>query len=452
MSMSPLALRRLASAVVLLDLLFVAQPASAQTIESQYEDLLVGTPSFSSMLCTNLGVVRDEVFKLVVPGQFGPNLTAFCNGATHTQGSVAVPSGDAVSGSSSAAPGANSGGVESGRGQGGEQDAAIHRRQERLREDKSVVDASDATADSELSFGKFSIYLSTDYSRERQEPVVFEGGRSRRTWDFTLGGDYRIGRRGLVGFAVKYGETSGDIDSGGTIDSDERNFTAYGSWLPVDGLFIDAAVGVGRQHTELQRDVSLSFTRTTESDGGYTLFVENAFVPAAVVESTTSDQQSLAELRSGFDWSVGGFTVGPRVAAMWRRTEIDAYTERGDTLMALSYDEQTATSSRSQVGVQASQAFSAAGVVLVPQVNVDWAHEFNDDQRTITAYFAEDLRDNRTQLRFQNQAPDRDWAVVRLNLVAVFARGMSAFAAYERTASHEFLSNYRATAGVRIEL
>jgi uncharacterized protein YhjY with autotransporter beta-barrel domain len=120
--------------------------------------------------------------------------------------------------------------------------------------------------------------------------------------------------------------------------------------------------------------------------------------------------------------------------------------------MTLAFDEQTTTSLRSMLGLQASRPYLAGRVVLVPQLNVDWVHEYRDDQRTLTAHFAEDLRPDPSILRFLNEAPDRDWFVIKLSAVAVFVHGISGFVALEDMTGHTYINRYRASIGLRVEL
>lgn len=60
------------------------------------------------------------------------------------------------------------------------------------------------------------------------------------------------------------------------------------------------------------------------------------------------------------------------------------------------------------MGVFAFYALSTSIGVFVPQFTAEWVHEFQDDQRVIYFRFREDL--GQTKLRFQTDAPDRDYA------------------------------------------
>jgi outer membrane lipase/esterase len=120
--------------------------------------------------------------------------------------------------------------------------------------------------------------------------------------------------------------------------------------------------------------------------------------------------------------------------------------------MTLAVGAQTRASLRSLAGFQATRAINLSTGVLVPQLNADWVHEYRDDQRILSAHFAEDLRPQPVEFHFLNNPPDRDWFVVRVAAVAVFPHGLSAFAAFERTAGNFLIERHQASLGVRLEL
>src|SRR5690606_29463388 len=103
------------------------------------------------------------------------------------------------------------------------------------------------------------------------------------------------------------------------------------------------------------------------------------------------------------------------------------------------FDRQSIRSERASLGVHVSKALGLDEGALVTQLNIDWLHELEDDQRLITARFAEDLRPNAAKLSFLNQAPDRDWLNLRVSVVRVFSTRSSAFLSLEGTAGHDYL-------------
>lgn len=416
----------------------VAQ-ADPRTLDGQYEFHL----AHSTERCQNLGFERDD-FGELVPGQAGPQLSGYCSGPPPVGGGSAPP--NASGGGTGAAL---------GRGNGATEDAALRRRRDGIRDDgkdaASVSATADATGgDMDLGHsGNASAFLSFDYERARQQRTHFEAGQRSDLFGATLGADYRFGTTGVAGAAIRYGELSGDFaGEGGDFRSRNRGVSLYGSWFPGRGLFVDATAGVDRKRMDTTRIVSLRKTVLGAPGGPPNVFFDP---PPAPVASDTDARESSAEIRAGYDFFAGVVTVGPRASLAMRRTEVDAFVERGNTPMALAFDSQTQDSLRTALGVQGSRAFNVAGGVIVSQLNLDWVHEFEDDQRVVTAYFAEDLRPNRSQLRFLNEAPDRDAFITRLSAVAVFPHGVSAFGSVQGLFGHEYLDRYGASVGLRVE-
>ncbi|MDB6089725.1 MAG: hypothetical protein JWN85_2509 [Gammaproteobacteria bacterium] len=425
--------KRVSLNIAALSAVLFALTARAQTLDQQYDFYLATT----SERCGNLGFAR-LAFGELVPGQAGPNLFAYCSGPP-------LVGGGGGNGSSS---GGGAGTGES-RSEGAQEDAALRRRREHLRKANDDTPAAADAADFDLGrFGATSAFLSLDYAHERQKTTFYEAGRRSHDLAGTLGLDHRFGTQALAGLALKYDEQSGVIDSGGDFHIHGHGVWAYGSWTPRDAMFVDMAAGLGLRTLHTARTVSREIFNV-DRFGNVTSF----FNPAPeLARSDTHEHDVDAELRTGYDFSFSSVSVGPRVALTIKHTSLDAYVESGNTPMTLAFDSQRTTSLRSLVGFQATRAFTAAGTVWVPQLNTDWVHEYRDDQRVITAHFAEDLRPNPAQLRFQNTAPDRDWLLLRASLVAVFAHGVSAFTALESTAAHSYIDRYRASVGMRVEL
>jgi uncharacterized protein YhjY with autotransporter beta-barrel domain len=422
-------LPRLALALVSVWAVLCSPPAAAQSLDDQYEYYLRNA-------CENLGFARDASLALL-PGQAGPHLAAYCYGNPVQGGSISSSSGGGA-------------GAGETRDQGSEDGAALRRRRERLQEQRAgAAPAADRSDIDVASLGATSVFLSANYRHERQSGTPFEAGRRLHGLDALLGADYHFGRRGLAGLALKYGTQSGDIDSGGDFESRTRGAWAYGSWLPLEGGFVDLAAGIDAERLHTRRIVARQIVMLAPPPLPPRIGYNPPPLPAI---SDARGRATGAELRAGYDFSWSRAAVGPRAALTLRHAQWDPYLESGVTPMTLAFDAQTMTSLRSLVGIQGSRAFSWRGGVLVPQLNADWVHEYRDDQRVLSAHFAEDLRAAPTGLHIRNNPPDRDWYQLRFGTVAVFAHGFSAFVALEGTAGHAYLERYRASLGVRLEL
>ena len=119
--------------------------------------------------------------------------------------------------------------------------------------------------------------------------------------------------------------------------------------------------------------------------------------------------------------------------------------------MSLRFHRNSEKSLIAALGIQASRVFGLSRGVITVQANIDWLHEFQNKQKTLTAQFAEDLRIDAPRLRFLNEAPDKNWFTARLGSVAVFPGGFSAFASLERSFSHAYLDTKSISVGLRQE-
>jgi uncharacterized protein YhjY with autotransporter beta-barrel domain len=405
--------------------------AHAQSLDEQYAYYLTGK-------CQNLGFTRDAN-NVVLPGQAGPHLAAYCSGPVLVGGGNETTS---LGGGAAAEEISNS---------GGEEERALQRRRGRLGESNSDQAATaDAAADAELAgFGATSVFVSLDYLHEQQTTTAYEAGRHSSGFGGLLGVDRRFEEKALAGIAIRYSEQSGSIDSGGDFSTHTPGARLYGSWLPAAGVFIDGAAGFDHRDLDTRRIVALKVVTFGAPGSPGNVSYNPPPLPAS---STAHERDLTGELHLGYDFPISSLSIGPRAAITFAHSSLDPYVESGDTPMALAVNAQTRTSLRSLIGAQATNALRLPSGVLVPQLDAEWVHEYRDDQRLLSARFAEDLRPEPVELHFLNNPPDRDWFVIRVATAAVFPHGFNAFVAVERTVGNLYIERYQASLGVRLEL
>lgn len=404
-------------AVALLTLV-ISAPLAAQSLDEEYSRYL-------GAACAQMHFSRDASADLL-PGQAGPRLTAFCSGPAVVAGTLSTSA--------------------SGGGAGAAENAADDMALTRRRRGQGDAPSADAAQEIDATvLETLGVFLSLDYQRDKRDTTHYEAGRRSDSVATTLGADYRIGTRGVIGMAARFEKTDGDFDTGGDFRVSGHGISLYGSWFPTDQLFVDFGLGANDRNDDSSRDVSFTRTITFRDGTSSSLLV----IPVARASSSRDSREFGAQIAVGGDYSVGALTLGPRVSLVSLHTTADAYVETGDTPMTLAFDRQTRDSLRSSVGAQASRAFSHEAGVVVAQFNMDWQHEFKDDQHISTARFSEDLRPSATRLRFLNDAPDRNTFTARLSLVAVFAHEVSAFVAADAMYGHSYERRYGASLGVR---
>jgi outer membrane autotransporter protein len=282
-----------------------------------------------------------------------------------------------------------------------------------------------------------SVFGSTDYQYAEKGVTQFEPGFTRDSWGATVGADYLLmNGKGLVGLALNYNhQDSKLLRRSGDIESDAFGPTVYGSYFPMDDLFIDGYVGYAFREYTIERRFTFVMGAATQ-------------IPAGRVHGDTSSDEWKFGLNSGYDFHLGRFTVGPRLGFDFRENHIDGYAERGATGLELAFNRQHQTSLTSKLGVFASFAQSMGWGVLVPQATFDWRHEFEDDQRVIYFHFVQDSF--KTRFRFQTDTPDRDYFNAGLGVVALLPNGLAPFLNVREFFGYRKQSSTTVTAGLRL--
>jgi outer membrane autotransporter protein len=420
----------LAGAVIALSV--VPQTTVGQTLDQQYRLYLDKTNS-----CSAMGFERDALNSAVLPGQASAALSDYCFRR------VGPPPDSAVVTIGSTAPGANS---AVSNAMAATDDAAVRRRRDAARNIDQQAQDNDLTLP---ITPQLSAFFSGDYQRREQNATQYIGGRTGDAYALTLGVDYRISTTGVVGLALRGERVSGENDADGDYESSAVGLALFGSWLPADGLFVDFSLLANDSTLESQHWVSLSRQVRHVISGIVSTAID---IPAAAVASDVDSIEWGGDIRSGYDFHHEGFTFGPRIAVRYRRADIEAYAEQGDTIMKLAFDAQTDESLQSIVGLQFGVALTMGDVVIVPQLNGEWLHEYRNDQRYVTARLVDDYRPVPSQFRFLNEAPDRDVFIGRLSVVALFKNGIGAFVTAEKMFDHAYRQQYGGSVGVRLEL
>ena len=395
-------LRWIVGALATVMVIAVAAPASAQSpppagvpAGSGFNDVL---NRLLSNNCAQLG-----------PGPFGPDLTRLC---------AFPPSG---AGSSSG------GSVGSEGGQFTDEQRQLFRRL-RQRQQQGAASADPANP---LGVG---VFVTTEYEKFNQDTTKFETGYDRDTVGMSFGADYLF-RNGLIlGAAFTYAHDFGDYNGvGGGFDHNSYGILAYGSVQPIANMFVDAVAGYTRKDYNFDRRASIVLATTSV---------------AGSTHGDTNGNEWRIGLNSGYDFVFGGLTVGPRLGFLYRESTMNSFTESGHTGLELSYDDQFIKSLTLRPGVYGSYAFSTSWGVVIPQMTLEYVHEFFDDQRNVQFSFAQDPQNRR--FLFQTTPPDRDYMNLGVGVSMVLPQGIQPFLNFRDMLAYQDRSTYTVTLGVRI--
>ena len=379
----------------------VAAPASAQGLNDVVGRLL-------SNNCT--GLLGPSTPTPPSTAALGPDLVRLC------------PQGPANgAGSSSGGSVASEGGVYS------DEQRQLFRRL-RQRQQQSAASADPANP---LGVG---VFVTTEYEKFNQDTTRFETGYDRDTVGMSLGADYLF-RNGLIlGAAFTYAHDFGDYDGvGGGFDHNSYGILAYGSVQPIASMFIDAVAGYTRKDYNFDRRAAIVLTGVSA---------------AGTTHGDTNGNEWRIGLNSGYDFVFGAFTVGPRLGVLYREFTMNDFKESGHTGLELSYDDQFIRSLTLRPGIYGSYAFSTSWGVVIPQMTLEYVHEFLDDQRNVQFSFVQDPQ-NRLFL-FQTTPPDRDYLNLGLGVSMVLPSGWQPFLNFRDMLAYNDRSTYTVTLGLRV--
>lgn len=360
-----------------------------------------------------------------ITGSYGANLGAICSAGG--------------SGNTSASGGSIA--IQGTQGVGSESRRLLLRLEEQRQDARLGSDVRAASADQTLKQGRLGLFFTSEFEWVNKSQSPFEPAFDSNSKGFIAGADYALFPWLTMGGAVHYsyldGEFTGD---NGSFNTQAMGFTLYGSFSPMPNLFVDATIGYVHREYDISRRATYITVIPSVVDG----FADG---------STTGNEFNMGVV-AGYDFHLGGFTVGPRAGVNYWTNHINSYAEgprgtQAPTGLELAYDDQHVDSLVTKLGFYASYAFGLGFGVLVPQISGEWVHEFLNNQRVIYFRFREDNAASR--LRFQNDKPDRDYFHVGAGLVLVLPKDVSAFVSYRVLLGYNDRIAHTLDAGIRIQ-
>jgi outer membrane autotransporter protein len=266
-----------------------------------------------------------------------------------------------------------------------------------------------------------------------------------------LGLDYRVSGRFVVGGIAGYERLDYDFDAeapgtnftpavvAGTADNDNTYLTLFASWNVGESGFAELSGGFETIDGSYRRNsVFQESTRT----------IVQTNVQA---EGDADNEVTWFSFNAGFDHASGAWSLGPYAGLTWTRSRMDAYTERdlSNSGLHMSFSGTTRESLLGHAGLRASYVASTRGGIVVPQLRVEFQHEFDNESQDVAASFA--LDSSATQYLLSASGGDRDSVNAGLSIAFVLKNGWMPFFDYSILLGNDDLDRQRATLGLRVE-
>lgn len=336
---------------------------------------------------------------------------------------------------------------------GSDSSLARQRADERLQQERRGLEP-DADSSSASEFARrfriegLGVWLNGDIEDRNRDVTSFEDGFDSSIESVTGGVDYRFLDSLFAGLAVQYQHVGGDFDGGGDFETESLGGTFYASLSPLPDAFVDVVVSYASKDYAVDRAISFQELVNDQITGNDLINYE----VSGIASQDSDGDEVQARALVGYDRSWGSVGLGPRAGVNFVSTHVDGYRESGSTGLELVVADRTRQSLQSVVGLNASVTASASFGVIVPELDVEWIHEFQDDQRGTRVRFAEDLRPQPLVFRFENEKPDRDWFALRGGISLGLPYGIQAFVQARTLLGHDEYRSYGLTAGLRAEL
>jgi outer membrane lipase/esterase len=322
----------------------------------------------------------------------------------------------------------------------------------------AAVSSTTPTTTPPSPFAGLGLFANGIFSVGDRDPTSNEAGFDFHTYGVIAGLDYRFTPKLVLGGAFTYQSTTNDLDNtmtlvrgvltsvnGGSADTHSYGVSLYGTYYILEQLYVDGILGFGWNDYRLDRVINYSLGVIPS---GQTPPVNQ------IARTDTNGHQFSFSVGAGYDFKQGALTYGPLVRLQYLKLNIDGYQEKINNTnpgfgWALALDSQDVESLTTVLGGRASYAISTGLGVLLPQVRIEWEHEFKDDSRLITARFVNDPL--RQPIRFSTDSPDRDYVNIGVALSATFRGGIAAFVDYETVLALANVTRHDITLGIRGE-
>lgn len=193
-----------------------------------------------------------------------------------------------------------------------------------------------------------------------------QSGFKFTTSGVTVGADYLVSDKLAVGAGLGYGRDRTKIgDMGTQSNADSVSAAVYGSYSFGRGMYLDGVAGYSR----------LSF------DSRRWVVAANDFA-----QGKRDGDQWFAALSAGYEYRDKQWLVSPYGRVLMSRNKLKRFDEKGAGINALTYFDQSATTTSGVVGLRTEFSQETRWGVLLPFARVEFQHDFEGQSDARLSY------------------------------------------------------------------
>lgn len=390
---------------------------------------------FAAVLTLYIALLPQQAFAAASNTQFFTYIFNICNAvppptstnpaALLNMCTLVLQGGGAVGPPTAAAVSANLGTVNAGGG------LATHRNKIRvpLDELQGKTDKG-ASADG----GGWGLLVTPQYSKSNRAETDLENGYQSNLTGLNVGLDYRFSDTFVFGGTIGHAQDKATFfNNAGSLKNSNNTLTLYSTWLPSESVFVDGYLGYGNLNTYSQRQFAF---------GSIT----------GIMSGNSNGQQVLAGLSTSYQKELGRYNLSPVFNLNFIKTSFKAYNETGSNAdtnsMALHYGDRSTISFTSSLGAQLGTSYGHEWGALMPSLRLATVHEFQNN--------AQHLRNELiitpgTGFVVATDAPDRNYLLSGLGVVAALNGGTQLFFDFEKRSQDRLMSNWAVSLGALVE-
>jgi outer membrane autotransporter protein len=260
-------------------------------------------------------------------------------------------------------------------------------------------------------------------------------GYNEDTYGVVIGADFRVSPNVVIGVVTGYGDDKLDFDDG---DLGKIKRWTIGGYLSatIDRFYIDGSLTYASDSYRVHRTIEYGTTTCL------------AFNCTTGASSKYDGDGILGHAEVGYMFDLGnGTSLRPFAGLNYSSVDADPFTETGGGDLGLSVADGTGKSLQSRLGARLSGEWGSGSTKWIPELRVEWRHEFKDDPAWIAASL--NGLPSETFVAIGSKVT-QDLGVVGAGVTALISNGVGVFFDYQGA----FGSGYHSHAvqgGVRVK-
>jgi uncharacterized protein with beta-barrel porin domain len=293
-------------------------------------------------------------------------------------------------------------------------------------------------------FDRWGFFAAGTFGRGNADPRSVVPGYKFDTNGLTAGVDYRYSDSWIFGVTAGYAKYSSTLDAGGGhLDTKGWSLSAYSTLYRKNSWYVDGVLTFGHNSFDISRHIFYSLT----TNAGTTTIDQQA-------NSSSSGNSIEGAFTVGRDFQKGPWSFGPFLRGTYTHLSFGTANETlisgtpGNGL-GLVINSRDVTSDAVVLGGKLTYASSHSWGVLIPHMQFEWEHDFQNDPNHLEAHFLADPTG--TPIIVHGNTIDTDFGRLGFGLSFIFTGGKSGFVYYEKTLGRDGITQDNLALGIRLE-